>query len=100
MGFYSAQLDANGVVKAVVDSKEQIVGDNIIQINGYSTDICGKKYNAETQQFEEIPLTQEQLDEIAIKAEIEKIRAERDADLRAEAIANLTAGGKISAITE
>lgn len=99
MGFYSAQLNEDDVVVAIVDSAERLEGSKIIEIDGLNTTIAGKKYNRETLAFDEVPKTEEELAEEQIQEEIKRIKAENDSMIREEAIANLQTSGKIT-VTE
>ena len=44
MGFYTAQLDLNNIVKAVTETKAPLSGNEYIQIKSYDVGLLGKRY--------------------------------------------------------
>jgi len=52
---YYAQMDENDIVY-VISENPYLEGNNIVEIPSFDISLLGKRYNRETQQFEEVEL--------------------------------------------
>lgn len=53
--FYYAQLNDDEIVVAVTQVTAEIEGVNMIALETYDTSVIGKRYNRDTQEFEDVP---------------------------------------------
>lgn len=52
---YYAQIDADGICYAVTQTAEPVKQGDMIEIDSYDVSLLGKRYNAETEDFEPVP---------------------------------------------
>lgn len=92
MGYFSAQLDENSIVKAVTDTTGPLQGANIVSLQTLDYSLVGMSYTGSS--FVPVPLTEEQINQQAIQAEMLRLQ---NAVSRQDAIANLIASSVLPA---
>ena len=53
--FFYAQINDDSIVVAVTNTSGEIVADNMIALNSFDISLNGKRYNRDTQEFEDVP---------------------------------------------